>query len=172
MLELLAVENTPLLWGFGLLAAALLLVVIELFVPSGGVIAITSGVSAIAGVVFLFKAGPTWGLIGILVVLILGPTALGFGLKIWPHTPIGRRMLGAKTPEEIEREHVETLREREKLAALVGQEGVVLTDLRPVGVVEIGGRRHDALSESSLVRAGSRVRVTAAEPNQVRVRAV
>ncbi len=165
-------DEVMLFWGLGLLAAALLLVVIEVFVPSGGVIAFIAIGAAVAGVVCLFRVSTTWGLIGLLCLVFGGPSVFGFALKVWPHTPIGRRMLGEKTPEQVESERQAAQEERDRLAALVGAEGIVLTDLRPIGVVEIDGRRYDALSEESLIRAGRRVRVTVAEPNQVKVRSV
>jgi membrane-bound serine protease (ClpP class) len=56
--------------------------------------------------------------------------------------------------------------------ALIGAEGVVLTDLRPVGVIQVDGQRFDALSETGLIRAGSRVKVTKIDSNQVKVRGI
>jgi membrane-bound serine protease (ClpP class) len=60
----------------------------------------------------------------------------------------------------------------DRLAALVGQEGVVVTDLRPVGVIRIGQEKVDALSETRLVRAGERVRVVSVEGGTLKVRPV
>lgn len=160
------------IWGLGLLALALLLVVVEVFVPSGGIIAFVATGSAVAGVYCLFRVSTSWGIIGILAVLVLGPLAFGFALRIWPSTPMGRKMLGEKPPEQVEAERLAELKERENLAALVGMEGVVLMDLRPVGIVQVAGQRFEAKSETSIIRAGSKVRVTSVEPNQIRVRAV
>ena len=161
-----------LVWGLGLLAAALLLVVVEVFVPSGGVIAFVATGAAVAGVYCLFRVSVSWGIIGILAVIVLGPLAFGFALRIWPSTPMGRKMLGERPPEQVEAEKLAELKERERLAALVGAEGLVLMDLRPVGIVEVQGQRFEAKSETSIIRAGTRVRVTMVEPNQIRVRAV
>jgi membrane-bound ClpP family serine protease len=159
-----------LFWGIGLLAAALLLVILEVFVPSGGLIAIVATLCAVGGVACLFRVSTTWGLVGILSLIFLAPLVFSFALKVWPHTPIGRRMLGETSPEQIEAERRAAEREHEQRLALIGREGVVLTDLRPVGVVEVDGKRYDALSEESLIRAGTRIRVSIAEPNQLRVR--
>lgn len=165
-------NETALFWGLGLLAASLLLVIIEVFVPSGGLISVLSFGCAVGGVYFLFQHSTTWGLAGILAVLVLGPSAFAFALKIWPSTPIGKAMLGAKTEQQVEAERLEQLTERRAIESLIGAEGVVRTDLRPVGVVEIGGQRYNALSETSLVRAGTRVRVTHADGSQIKVRPV
>ena len=45
--------------------------------------------------------------------------------------------------------------------ALIGQTGVTLTPLRPCGTVEIGGKRHDAVSEGDFLESGENVTVTA-----------
>lgn len=165
-------DETMLFWGLGLLAAALLLVVIEVFVPSAGMIAVVATASAIAGVICLFKVSPGWGVAGLASVLILGPLTLAFALKVWPSTPMGRAMLGQPTPEQAEAARRAARQERDAMLALVGAEGQVLTDLRPVGVAELNGQRYEVLAESALVRAGARVRVTRIDGSQIKVRQV
>ena len=51
-----------LFWGLGLVAAALLLIVVEVFVPSAGLISLTATGCAIAGVYCLFKVSVGWGI--------------------------------------------------------------------------------------------------------------
>ena len=164
-----------LLVGLGLLAASLLLMVAELFIPSAGLLAIGAGAAAIAGIVILFRHpdGPMWGVIGIGLVMVGAPTALALGLKVWPYTPVGKKMLqGETTEEELEAKRLAELQAREQRRALVGAEGEVVTPLRPVGVVRIAGQRFDALAETGIIEAGQRVRVTAVQDNQLKVRAV
>lgn len=155
-----------------MLAASLLLVVIEVFVPSGGLIAILATGCSLAGVYCLFRVSNTWGFIGIATVLFMGPLVFGFALKVWPSTPMGRKMMGEKPPEQVEAERLAELKEREQLAALVGMEGVVLVDLRPIGTIQVNGQRYEALSERSIIPAGTRVKITVVEPNQIKVRAI
>lgn len=161
-----------LFWGLGLVAAALMLIVVEVFVPSGGLISLAATGCAIAGVYCLFRYSPSWGLIGLLLLLVLGPAVFSFAIKIWPSTPIGRKMLGERPAEQVEAERLQAQRERDRYLALIGQEGTVITDLRPVGMVQIAGKRYDALSEVGVVRAGSRIRVVSADPSQIKVRAI
>ena len=165
-------DETLLFWGLGLLAAAMLLVIIEVFVPSGGLISLIATGCAVGGVYCLFRYSTMWGVIGICCVAVLGPLTFAFALRVWPSTPIGRRMMGEKAPEQREAERLGELREKERLASLVGAEGVVLADLRPVGIVLIGSERFNALADTSLIRAGTKVKVTVAESNQIKVRAV
>lgn len=162
-----------LFWGVILLAVALVLLLLEVFIPSMGLISMVGVTLAVIGLVLLFRHDPITGTIGLLAMLVLGPLVLLFGLKVFPHTPVGRAMLyGGKTPEQLEREDAERQAEIERRGALVGLEGETLTVLRPVGAVRIEGRRYDALSELGMIPAGARVRVTAVEGNQVKVRAI
>jgi membrane-bound ClpP family serine protease len=165
--------DTVLLVGLGLLAASFLLLFAELFIPSAGLLAIGAGAAAIAGIVILFNYDSLWGLIGVAVVLVGAPTALSLGLKVWPHTPVGKKMLlGENTEEGLEAKRVAEAQARELRRALVGAEGEVVTPLRPVGVVRIGDTRHDALAESGIIESGQRVKVTSVRDNQIKVRAV
>jgi len=51
-----------------------------------------------------------------------------------------------------------------------GAQGVALTELRPLGRAEIGGRHYDVRCQSGIASAGSRVEVIAAEPGNLLVR--
>jgi len=165
-------DQAYLIWGLALLAVGVLLVIVEVFIPSAGVIAFTAAACSLAGIVALFKYDTTWGFIGILSVMVLGPTAFGFAMKVWPSTPMGRRMMGAKSPEELETDRLAAEEERKRWLSLLGAEGVALTDLRPVGVVRIDGRRYDALAETTMITKGQKIRVTILEDNQIKVRAI
>lgn len=164
--------NDPnLLWGLILLGVALLLLLVEVFIPSMGVITFTAGAVALVGIVLLFRVSPGWGITGLLTMMVLGPMVVIFGLQVLPHTNAGKKLLyGESGKAEIAvRDNPE---EAEALARLVGAEGVVVVDLRPMGVIRIGDRKLDAVSEISFVRAGARVRITAADGMTIRVRPI
>lgn len=160
-------NEAALYWGLGLLGVALLLVLIDVFVPSAGVLAITALAVAIAGVVSLFNYSTSWGFLGLLGVVVGSPVLFFFGLRIFPHTPIGRRLVLGGEREDGEDAPPPSAA---GVSPLVGAEGVVVTDLRPVGSVRIGDQRYDALSETTLIRAGQRIRVTAVEGFTLKVR--
>lgn len=164
--------ESKLVWGLGLLAASILLMIVEIFVPSAGAIAFVAVTVGIAGIVTLWIHDPWWGFISLLVMLVLAPTIFFYGLSIWRHTPIGRRVIGEPSEEETEKQRIAEEKARDERLKLLGSEGVAATDLRPVGVVMINGQRHDALSESVLIPAGSKVKVTVVELNQLKVRAI
>lgn len=164
-----------LVWGLSLVGLAVLLLLLELFIPSGGVIAVTAGVVGVAGVVCLFlmdQNGPLWGMAGILALLVLFPSAFFAWTKLLPSTTFGRALIGEVAEDEQRRREEVEFQERQRQESYVGQIGVAVTDLRPVGLIEVGGERIDALAEGPAIEAGQSVRVTAAALQQVRVRAV
>jgi len=154
-------------WGLVLLAAALLLVVVEIFVPSAGLISVVAGIVGVAGIACLFQVDKVWGFAGILAALVLVPMIFALGIKVMPSTPLGKRMLygeSGKHQPVIPEEH------GGELEALLDAEGEALTDLRPVGIARIEGQRIDVLSEIAFIPAGAKVRVTSVEGSQIKVR--
>jgi membrane-bound ClpP family serine protease len=164
-----------LLWGLCLLAASLLLIVVEVFVPSGGVVSLVAVVVAVAGVVCLFRVSVVWGFAGILSLIILGPLVGIFALHILPSTPMGRRLIhGSDAPESEGSEGGESAPQAapDPLEALVGREGVALSDLRLGGTIRIDGHKRQAMSETTFIPVGSRVRVTGVDGGVLKVRPV
>lgn len=164
-------ETDPLIiWGVALLGVAFALVLLEAVLPSAGLVALAAGGCAVAGVVCLWMVGWVWGVSGLLAVLVLGPTAFFGALNLLPATPIGQRLLGGPSDEEIEQRELAEREAANARAALVGTEGVALTDLRPAGVVQVDQRRYDALAETGAIDRGQPVRVTGATMHELRVR--
>lgn len=157
-------------WGLLLLGAAFIVMVVDLFMPTAGVLAVVAGLLAVAGVVCLFRHDTSAGITGALAVLVLAPAMVLFGLRIWPDTPIGRRIIGIPSDEEQERLAAERAAEEKRRRELIGTTAMVVVDLRPVGMVEIAGKRFDAKSETFFVPAGAQVKVTGIEGNELRVR--
>lgn len=164
--------NELLIWGLVLLAAAVLLLALELFIPSGGLLSVGSAVLAAGGLVCLYRFDTTWGLMGTLGVLIVGPLLLMYGLSIWRHTPIGRKIINAPSEEDVAEASLAALRIEQERQRFLGREGLAVTDLRPVGVIKIDDEKHDATCELGFTPAGTRVKVSGIEPSQLRVRPV
>ena len=173
-------NDAALLWAIALLGASIVLLFLELFVPSGGLIGVLAGIAAICSVIAFFRYDLTWGLVATGMYLLLGPIAVIYGLRWWLNSPMGRRMilrgpedavdaLDPDTPAPMSPEHAR--RERQaQLRQLIGAHGVALTVLRPVGTVKIEGQRLDALAESGVIESGTPIVVTDVYDNQVKVR--
>lgn len=158
-----------LVWGLALVAASLVLILVEIFVPSAGLISLLSAACGVGGLVCLFMHDWRWGLGAFLAMMVLLPMAVAFGFHVFPSTPLGRIMM-LENPDRAGEAASDT--DAVSFANLLNQEGQVLTDLRPVGVVRIAEQRVDALSEIGLIRAGTTVRVTSVEGRQIKVRPV
>jgi len=173
-------DATALVWGIVLFGVAFVLFVIELFVPSGGLISVVGGVALVGSVAAFFTYDTTWGFASAGLYLVISPFVAVMLFKFWTHSKVGRRLvLGGEEedwdadPESAAARSEEARRKRlAELTALVGVEGVTETALRPVGTVRIDGRRIDALAESGVIEPGSPVVVVAAYDNQVKVREV
>ena len=165
-------ESQYLAWGLVLIGVAIFLVVVELFVPSGGIIAVVAALTAIAGVVSLFVHDPMWGLIGLVGVAVATPIVVIGGFRIWSSTKIGRQMLGEESEQLLTRQRDEEKRQKDELASMVGMRGVALTDLHPIGVVKVESKRYDAQAEVDLIDAGEKIVVSHADGFQIKVRRV
>ena len=161
-----------LIWGLALLGISVVMLVVEVFVPSGGIIAVIAAICAITGVGMLWRYDTVWGVTGLLSVLVLGPMAMAWGFKMLPHTPVGRAILGGRTDEEVEATNRAEEDRQMRLRALVGAEGVSLTDMRPVGEVDVDGETIEAFAEHDWIGAGERVVITSAAGLEIRVRRV
>lgn len=155
-----------LLWGIVLLGVALALFIVEMFVPSGGLIGFLSAASLVTGVVFLFRVDTTLGLLSALAALVAVPILLGLMLKVAPHTWIAQ-LLTLKDDESITTAPPPIA----DTPVRVGQRGKALTDLRPVGTCLIDGRRVDCVAHGGMLTRGTEVEVVAVEGLEVRVRA-
>ncbi len=150
-----------------LLIAALGIFVVEVMVPSGGVLGMLSACCLVVGVVMLCLVNLTWGLVVAVVALIALPFAIGGGLRIWPDTPIGRWL----TMSEQQKAHFDSQKETAP-DPRVGVEGVAITDLRPIGSCMINGKREECSAAQGLIEKGAKVRVVAVDGMQLRVEAV
>ncbi len=159
-----------LVWGLGLIGLAIVLLSLEFFVSAAGAFALSAAVMALVGVGCLFFYDLLWGAIGSLVMLVLGPASFYWGLKVWPHTGLGRRVIGAPTDEEQEQQRQQQAATDLKSRSLIGKEGVVVSDLRPIGAADFGGTRMEVISESSFVPVGARVRIISISGPSIKVR--
>ena len=173
-------NDVALIWAVALLGVAVILLFIELFVPSGGLIGVLAGIAAICSIIAFFRYDQTWGVVATGMYVVLGPIAIIYGFKWWINSPMGRRLilrgpdeigdaLDPDSPAPMSAEHAR--RERNaQLRQLIGAHGVAVTVLRPVGTVTIDGQRLDAMAESGVIDAGTPVVVTDVYDNQVKVR--
>ncbi len=152
-----------------LIGVGFVLLIAELFIPSGGVISVLSGCAIIGGVILAFTIDSSTGLWTLLGVGIVLPIFLRVLLHYWPKTAIGKRMFLTVPDEDAT---VASMPEYQELERLRGQIGQALSSLRPSGVVDFGGQRVDCLTEGQMVERGQTVRCIDVKGNRVLVRLV
>jgi membrane-bound ClpP family serine protease len=157
----------PVYWAGLLIIVGIATAVIELFVPSGGLLGLISLASLVVAIGLAFKQGPLTGLSFLAIAVIGVPSALALALRWWPSTPMGRRLL-LDIPDS-EKMLPDTIARRE-LKALVGKVGEARSLMMPSGAIEIDGHMFDALSEGMPIEAGSRVKVVEVRGTRVVVR--
>ena len=143
----------PLTWAILLMFLGCALVVMEVFVPSGGILGFLSLVSIVGSVLMAFRRDTTTGMSFIVITLVGVPTAIGLAFKYWPYTPMGRAFLG-ELPEESD------LLPNDPRRELVGQVGVAKSKMLPSGSVLVGGRMIDAVSNGTPIDPGQPIAAT------------
>jgi membrane-bound serine protease (ClpP class) len=157
-----------------LILAGLALIVIEIFfIPGFGLPGIVGmGALGVGFFLSLVSARPTtadlWqAAAGVGIGLLIFGSVLVAFLR---HLPASRRFAGILhqqgTPSAAGFVSAPTRED------LVGKSGVAASELRPVGVAEIGGERVDVTTEGDFVRAGTAITVVRAEPMRIVVRPV
>ena len=166
-----------------LFAMGVMLVVLEVFIPSMGLLTLSAmacfGLSVWRAYVEV-GAGAAWTM-GI-IAPILTVVVLYFGLTYIPRTALGRGLVlyspadeGVQVPPTISETAALSPKggtDEEESRRLIGTEGVAQSDLRPAGMVAIAGQRVDVVTEGGMIDAGARVKVVAVEGNRVVVRRV
>ena len=155
-----------LLHAVGMLVLFFGFLTLELVIPSAGLLGVAAAASLIAAVVIGFLHSLTAGATILVVAAVFVPIFASIGLRIWPNTPVGRRMLTLNPAADLLHE-AELRAEREQI---VGKTGIAKTNLLPSGLVEIDGVRMDALSVGMAIDSGQLVEVVSVNGGKIHVR--
>ena len=151
-----------------LFLAGMALLFCEMFIP-GGILGMI-GIISIGGSIFLaFRDYPDNTALAVLAGELLA-LAVGvvIGLRIFPHTPIARRLTLAR---EFNASGGFTSASSD-LEEYVGKEGVAVTTLRPAGMALIDGNRINVVTDGEFIEKDAPVKVSEVEGGRVVVQAV
>lgn len=152
---------SPIVWVSGLLVLGLAVMILEVFIPSGGILGFVSIAAIVAAVSTAFlEMGMLPGLATLAVAAVGVPAALALAFHLFPSTPLGRRVL-PPPPDAAELLPDKALRAR--VRTLVGRSGRATSDLLPWGSVEIDGEVFDAVSEAGPIDRESAIVAVAAQ---------
>jgi len=154
----------PIYWSVILLGIGFFFVFLELFLPSAGLLGIIAGILLVSGVVVAFFESMQTGAIVLLLTVMALPILLALMVKIWPHTPIGRRiMMGQRTTEDV----MPNSEAYTEFKTLVGQLGIAKTKMLPSGIIIINDRKYDAISDGFAIEVGQPIKVSAVRGNHI-----
>ncbi len=146
----------PWAWAIVIFSAGLALAMLEVFIPSGGVLGFLSLSAVVVSIVLAFRHSPGTGFTFLGMAIVGLPAAFTTALHFFPRTRMGQRMiLGAPSDDEVISEEDP----RKVLRAMVGKHGVTLSVMLPSGRVRIDDRLYDAMSEGLPIEAGEPVTV-------------
>ena len=161
-------------WEILVFVIGLMLIAVELFVlPGFGVAGIGGIVLVTGGLIMALLDNTNFDFRGVCaerwgeaVLTVLAGLVLGFVAMIWLSHKIGRRGIFRRVALVADLEEAVSSPD---LSALVGQEGIAVTVLRPSGKVRIGTEWYDGVSEAGFIEKGSRVKVLRFENAQLYV---
>jgi len=156
------------LWVAALLVVGLAVMVLEVFVPSGGVLGLVSVVAIGAAVVTAFvEQGTGFGLAVLAVACVAVPTVLGAAFRWFPETPLGRRVLPPPPEPDDVAPHA---RQRRLLRGLVGLTGRSTSEMLPWGSVTVNGLACEAVAEGGPIAGDTEVEVVGVQGTKLVVR--
>jgi membrane-bound serine protease (ClpP class) len=150
---------TPAQMFFVLLAAGLVLMAFEVFVP-GGILGAIGGLALVGAIAMGFVAFPAYGFLVAIGIVVLLALVIAVWIRIFPRTRFGRTMtvatdLSASKASEPGMER------------WLGVEGVAVSELRPAGFALLEGTRVDVVTTGEMIERGERVCVVEVKGNRV-----
>jgi membrane-bound ClpP family serine protease len=150
---------TPTLIILVCLVVAIGLIFLELLLPTHGLLGVLGGVAMLVAIGYGFTLNTWLGISILAAAVLLSPFVLTLAFRIYPHTPIGKRMvLTANSPTPV----VDTVR--------TGQLGRAVTALRPMGEAEFGVITVQVISQTGMpIDAGTSLEVLSSRADGVAV---
>ena len=143
-----------------LLIAGLMLVGAEVFIP-GGVLGTIGGLALLGAVITAFQIFPAGAATAIAGgILIMVGVAVALWIKYFPKTWFGKQMM-------VNNDLHDSKGTEDNLPELLGQDGITTSKLRPGGFADIGGQRHDVITQGEMIDNHTAVRVIEVEGNRV-----
>ena len=145
--------------AIGMFIVGLVLIFAEIFLP--GAIMGLLGFGLVVGAIYTgFRESQGLGV----TLLVLGVLTVPVFAVLWYHV-LSKKFAVRRTLKDA-------FSAPSGLDELIGKEGVAITNLRPAGAAEVGGKRVDVVTDGEMIDKGTRVEVVEVEGNRVVVRPV
>ncbi len=147
-----------------LFITGLILLIIEGMIPGFGLPGISGIVLLIVGIVLAMNS-VTNALMSLSIAIIVTTIIAIILIKLGKKSPIFNKIV-LETEQENEKGYLSSFTKDEYL----GKIGVTVTELRPSGIIEIEGKRIDALSEGNYIEKETPIEVVRVEGSKIFVR--
>lgn len=144
----------------------LILLVIEAIIPGFGLPGISGIILVVLGAI-LAMASVTQALMSVSVAIIITTLITLLLIKRGSKSPIFDKII-----LDIQYKEEEGYVSAKPKDEYLGKEGIAVTELRPSGIIEIDGRRLDALSSGNFIQKNTRVKVIKVEGSKIIVRRI
>lgn len=152
---------TPLTLFILLFIAGIVLMLAELGLPTHGVLGVLGGGLILVGIGVAFSINQWLG-VGVLVgTVALAPLVAVAFANLWPRTFMGRRILLPPIESAVHPPRVG-----------LGQIGLAVSELRPMGWCEFNDQRHEVRAEMGMIAPGARVKVVSVDDGRLIVRGI
>lgn len=119
----------------------------------------------IAGIIMGFFHSLQLGAILLLVTTLCLPLLFLVLVKVWPNTPIGKRVLIRRMTED----ELLPVGDHYNRESLIGQKGIAKTKMLPSGMIRIGEKSYDAVSDGFAIEEGQPIKVVSIKMNRIMV---
>jgi len=155
-----------LIFAVFLFVACAIILVLEIFVPSFGLLSLVAIAALAGGVTIFFNSSTAVGWLGVGIAVVVIPIVWVVTYRMFPNTRFGKSVILGK----VERDKGDAVPDTNELKSLMGTVGVVLSPLRPVGMCDFGGNRVECVAETGYIEKDSKVQVINVEATQLTVR--
>ena len=158
------IAGTAQWWAIGLFILGIVALVIEMIIPGFGIFGISGIVMLFLSLVFSansLEQFATRAGYAILVCIVLIPILI----KIFGKIKLFDR-LANKEVQSVSQGYVISRAKDD----IIGKTAVTVTELRPIGIIEVDGNRMDAFSDEGYISKGEKIEITGKKSSSVIVR--
>lgn len=154
------------LWAIGLFVLGVVALLIEMFIPGFGIFGITGLIMCLLGLVFSAESIEQFATRAGLAMLVCAALIPIF-IKIFGKIKLFDKIANNET-QSVKEGYVINQASDE----IIGKKAIVVTDLRPIGIIEMDGKRMDAFSGEGFIGKGDDVVITGKKSSSVIVRKI
>ncbi|MBN1123461.1 MAG: hypothetical protein JXA82_00540 [Sedimentisphaerales bacterium] len=145
------------------------LLVLEVFIPSFGLLTICALACLGGGIAIFFQFGTVAGWLGVGISVVLIPIICWIVYVVFPHTSIGK---GVILSDRLGKNPGDGIPDNQQRIQMLNMQGTVITALRPVGTCDFDGNRVECVSETGFIEKGKSIKVIRVEGPQITVRLI